>query len=46
MAWTLNDYISGNREMYKKMAKKVNKMLEKKGEESIDQLMHYYAAGK
>ena len=44
--WTMQDFISGHREMYKKMAKKVNQMMDKKGEESLGQLLEYYASGK
>ncbi len=46
LKWTLSDYNSGDREMYKKMAKKMNTMLKKKGDESITQLLHYYAGQK
>ena len=44
--WTMSDFISGHREMYKKMAKKVNKMMDKKGEEGLGQLLEYYASGE
>ncbi len=46
LKWTLDDYNSGDREMYKKMAKKMNKMLKKEGDEGITQLLHYYAGQK
>lgn len=43
---TMNDFISGDREGYKKMMKKVNDMLEKHGDEGLEQLLEYYSAGK
>lgn len=46
LTWTLEDYNSGDREMYKKMAKKMNKMMKKEGDEGITQLLHYYAGQK
>lgn len=46
LRWTLADYTSGDREMYKKMAKKMNKMLKREGDEGITQLLHYYAGQK
>ena len=46
LKWTLDDYNSGDREMYKKMAKKMNKMLKREGDEGITQLLHYYAGQK
>ena len=42
--WTMSDFISGDREMYKKMKQKVDKMLEKKGDEGLAQLLEYYAS--
>ena len=46
LTWTLEDYISGKREMTKKMAKKMKKMRKKHGDEGITQLLHYYASEK
>jgi len=46
LTWTMQDYMSGDREMYKKMAKKLNKMLDKKGEEGVTDLLNFYAAGQ
>ena len=43
---TMADYLSGKREMTKKMKKKVNKMKKKHGDGSFDQLMNYYASQK
>ena len=46
LAWTLADYNSGDREMYKKMAKKMKKLMKREGDEGITQLLHYYAGQK
>lgn len=42
--WAMADFLSGDREMPKKMKKKVEKMISKKGEESIEALLNYYAS--
>ena len=42
--WQLDDYVAGHREPTKKMKKQLNKMLEKKGNEGIDELLNYYAS--
>ena len=42
--WSLADYRSGDREMTKKMAKKLNKLVEKEGDKGIDALLAYYAS--
>lgn len=42
--YTLADFKAGDREMPKKMKKKVNKMLEKEGDAGVDALMNYYAS--
>lgn len=44
--WTLMDYNSGERQMIKKMKKKVDKLLEKEGEEGIEALLEFYASQK
>lgn len=41
---TMDDFIAGDREMPKKMKKKVDKMVKKKGDKSLDELLHYYAS--
>lgn len=43
LQYNLHDFTSGNREMPKKMAKKLNKLYEKHGQEGIDQLVEFYA---
>ena len=44
LQYTLADYKAGDREMSKKMKKKVNKLLKKEGDAGIDALMNYYAS--
>ncbi|MEN8166545.1 MAG: c-type cytochrome [Pseudomonadota bacterium] len=44
LQYTLADYKVGDREMSKKMKKKVNKLLKKEGDAGIDALMNYYAS--
>lgn len=44
LQYSMDSYASGKREMGKKMAKKFNKMLKKKGDKGIVQLIHYYAS--
>ncbi len=46
LTYTLTDYHAGTREMTKKMKKKMNKMREQKGDESITHLLNYYAGLK
>jgi len=46
LAYTMEDFLSGSREMPKKMKKKMKKMLKKKGDGSIDLLLNYYASQK
>ncbi len=41
--WTLQDFHSGDRDMPKKMKKKMAKMQEKVGDEALPQLLNYYA---
>jgi len=42
--WQLDDFQAGHREAPKKMAKQVEKMLEKEGSAGIDALLNYYAS--
>ncbi len=42
--WTMDDYRSGKREMTKKMKKKVNKLVKKKGDAGFTALYNYYAS--
>ncbi len=44
LQYTLADYKAGDREMSKKMKKKVNKLLKKEGDAGVDALMNYYAS--
>ena len=41
---TMADYISGKREMTKKMKKRVMKLHSARGDAAFDELMHYYAS--
>ncbi len=41
---TMADYVSGKREMTKKMRKKVTKMLDKEGEAGMKTLLNFYAS--
>ncbi|MES9939429.1 MAG: c-type cytochrome [Candidatus Thiodiazotropha sp. 6PLUC2] len=44
--YTMADFKAGDREMTKKMKKKVNQLLKKEGNDGIDALLHFYAQGK
>jgi len=44
LTFTLNDFAKGDRETIKKMKKKMNKMLKKHGDESLEHLAHFYAS--
>ncbi len=44
LRWTLAGYSDGHREMTKKMAKKLNKLIEKEGDKGINALLAYYAS--
>lgn len=44
LRYTMDDFISGNREMTKKMKKKVDKMQDATDGKGVDQLMHYYSS--
>ncbi len=46
LAYTLEDFLSGSREMPKKMKKKMKKMIAKKGDGSVELLLNYYASQK
>jgi len=46
LAWTLQDYTDGKREMPKKMKKQMAKMHEKYGDKGTEALLDFYAAGK
>lgn len=42
--FTMADFLSGKREMTKKMRKKVKKLLDKEGKKGLEALFHYYAS--
>lgn len=42
--YNLTDFTSGNREMPKKMAKQLNALVEKEGQEGIDKLVEFYSS--
>ena len=42
--WSLADYMSGDREMTKKMAKKLKKLVKTEGDKGIEALLAYYAS--
>ncbi len=44
LTFTMQDYQSGDRGIHKKMNTKLKSMLDKKGEESITQLIEYYSS--
>jgi sulfide dehydrogenase cytochrome subunit len=44
--YTMTDFKAGDREMTKKMKKKVNQLLKKEGDAGIDALFNFYAQGK
>ena len=44
--YTMADFKAGDREMTKKMKKKVNQMMKKEGDAGFDALFHFYAQGK
>ncbi|MEW8627852.1 MAG: cytochrome c4 [Candidatus Thiodiazotropha sp.] len=46
LEYTMADFKSGEREMTKKMKKKVNQLLKKEGDAGIDALNHFYASGQ
>jgi len=46
LQWTLMDYTSGERQMIKKMKKKVDQLLEKEGEKGTQALLEFYASQK
>ncbi len=44
LKWSLADYNSGDREMTKKMKKKLNKLIKTQGDKGIEALLAYYAS--
>ena len=46
LRYTMTDYLSGNREMTKKMKKKVNTLKDEKGDKGFEELLHYYGSLK
>jgi sulfide dehydrogenase cytochrome subunit len=44
VTWTLADYKAGDREASKKMKKKLQTMLDRKGNKGLDALINYYAS--
>jgi len=44
LEYNLQDFTSGNREAPKKMAKKLDKLYKKHGQEGIDKLIEYYSS--
>ncbi len=42
--FTMTDFVSGKREMTKKMKKKVKKLLKSKGEKGLNAVLEYYAS--
>ncbi|MEL0583563.1 MAG: c-type cytochrome [Candidatus Thiodiazotropha sp. (ex. Lucinoma kazani)] len=44
--YTMADYKAGDREMTKKMKKKVNQLIKKEGDAGFDALLNFYAQGK
>ena len=46
LEYTMADFKAGDREMTKKMKKKVNQLMKKEGDAGFDALFHFYAQGK
>ena len=46
LRYSMDDFTSGNREMQKKMRKKVKALQKEHGDKGIDALIHYYASQK
>jgi sulfide dehydrogenase cytochrome subunit len=44
LKWTLADFTGGDREMTKKMKKKVDQLMKKEGDAGIDALLNFYAS--
>jgi sulfide dehydrogenase cytochrome subunit len=44
LKWSLADYTGGDREMTKKMAKRLKKLVKTEGDKGIDALLAYYAS--
>lgn len=46
LRYTMTDYTSGNREMTKKMKKKVNELQKEEGAKGLEELFHFYSSQK
>ena len=46
LQFSLDDFHSGKREMSKKMKKRLRKMLKKHGEDSLENIIHFYGSQK
>ena len=46
LRYSMNDFISGNREMEKKMKKKMDAAMKKEGDQCVEQLIHFYSSQK
>ncbi len=46
LQYSLTDFLSGNREMPKKMEKYLLKMIKEQGKESLDDIVHFYGSQK
>ncbi len=46
LQYNLHDFLSGNRDMDRKMAKKLNQMHDKFGQEGVNAIIEYYASQK
>ena len=46
LKYSMEDFIGGDREMTKKMAKKVKELREKEGDEALNALFDFYASGQ
>ena len=46
LRYTMEDFTSGSREMEKKMKKRLDQLVDKKGDAGLEQLFHYYASQK
>jgi sulfide dehydrogenase cytochrome subunit len=44
LSWTMDDYLAGDREMTKKMKKKVDQLVSKEGDAGLQALYNYYAS--
>ena len=46
LSYSMDDFISGRREMEKKMKKKLDLMMEEQGDQGMEELIHFYGAQK